>query len=69
MVFDEATVGSSAPETRADLPAGGRRLFAGSTGIGHVLVNGEEIVVDGAATDARPGRVLRSGRDTTTPSL
>ncbi|HEY6530911.1 MAG TPA: amidohydrolase family protein [Acidimicrobiales bacterium] len=69
VVFDEATVGSEPPETRADLPAGGRRLFAGSTGVGHVLVNGEEIVVDGASTDRRPGRVLRSGRDTTTPSL
>ena len=69
VVFDEETVGSGDPYTRADLPGGGRRLFAESTGIGHVLVNGEEIVVDGQSTDRRPGRVLRSGRDTTTPSL
>ena len=36
---------------------------------GHVVVAGHEIVRDGEFTDARPGRVLRSGRDTDTPSL
>jgi hypothetical protein len=34
-----------------------------------VVVNGEPIVEGGAFTDARPGRVLRAGRDTVTPSL
>ncbi len=36
------------------------------SGVGHVLVNGTEIVRDGAFTGAVPGRVLRSGRDTDT---
>ena len=64
VVFDEATIGCAELETRADLPGGGRRLFAGSTGMHHVLVNGQSIVEHGEATGAQPGRVLRSGVDT-----
>jgi N-acyl-D-aspartate/D-glutamate deacylase len=69
VVFDEATVGSEPIATRFDLPAGAGRLCANSIGVEHVLVNGEEIVADGAFTDARPGTVLRSGRDTYTPAM
>jgi N-acyl-D-aspartate/D-glutamate deacylase len=69
VVFDEATVGSSALVTRGDLPAGAERLYAEATGVAHVLVNGEPIVEGRSFTDARPGAVLRSGRDTVTPSL
>ena len=69
VVFDEDTVGSTELETRADLPGGGRRLFAASIGVDHVIVNGESIVERGSHTGARPGRVLRSGRDTDTPSV
>jgi N-acyl-D-aspartate/D-glutamate deacylase len=69
VVFDPDTVGTQPLATRFDCPGGAGRLYAESTGVGHVLVAGDEIVVDGRFTDARPGRVLRSGRDTVTPSL
>ncbi len=69
VIFDEGTVGSGPLETRADLPGGGLRLFAESTGISHVVVNGETIVERGSPTGQRPGRVLRSGRDTRSARL
>jgi N-acyl-D-aspartate/D-glutamate deacylase len=69
VVFDPATVASRAVELRHDLPGGGERLFAGSRGIDRVLVAGREVVRDGEVTDQRPGRVLRSGRDTETVTL
>lgn len=69
VVFDEDTVASGEIETRADLPGGGRRLFAQSRGVSHVIVNGEPIVNDSELTNRRPGRVLRSGRDTETVQL
>ncbi|MCG8589572.1 MAG: amidohydrolase family protein [Proteobacteria bacterium] len=64
VLFDPETVGSGEICTRADLPGQSERLFAASTGVARVFVNGRAIVVDGRATEARPGRVLRSGRDT-----
>jgi N-acyl-D-aspartate/D-glutamate deacylase len=64
VVFDPATVKPGRVHTRHDLPGGAGRLFAGAEGIGHVLVNGAEIVRDGVVTEARPGIALRSGRDT-----
>ncbi len=69
VVFDETSIDVEPVVTRFDLPSGAGRLYAGATGIGHVVVNGEEIVRDGEFTDARPGTVLQSGRDTRTPSL
>jgi hypothetical protein len=63
------TVGSRPAELRRDLPGGGERLYATSTGVTHVFVAGEEVVSDGTLTAALPGTVLRSGRDTETVSL
>lgn len=50
VVFDPATIADHA--TYADP----HRL---ATGVRHVLVNGEPVVVDGGLTDALPGRALR----------
>ncbi len=69
LIFDEDTIGSDPIAMRYDLPASAGRLYAEARGVDHVLVNGEEIVTDGAFTDARPGTILRSGTDTTTPKL
>jgi len=69
VVFDPTTVGSEPAELVTDLPGGGGRLVAGSVGVEHVLVAGIEVATDGAPTEARPGRVLRSGRDTETVHL
>jgi N-acyl-D-aspartate/D-glutamate deacylase len=66
VVLDPATIGHGAVRTRTDLPGDASRLYAEAVGIGHVLVNGTEIVRDSDFTGAVPGRVLRSGRDTDT---
>jgi N-acyl-D-aspartate/D-glutamate deacylase len=69
VVFDEASVGCGPLHTRHDLPGGASRLFAESTGVQQVLVNGVPIVVHGQVTGELPGGVVRSGRDTRTPGL
>jgi N-acyl-D-aspartate/D-glutamate deacylase len=69
VVFDPATVGATEVGTRFDLPGGAGRLYADATGIHDVLVAGQQIAIDGEYTGVRPGRVLRSGTDTRTPTL
>jgi N-acyl-D-aspartate/D-glutamate deacylase len=66
VVIDPATVGPQEVRMRFDLPTNAPRLFGGADGIDHVLVNGTEIVDHGEFTDARPGTLFRSGRDTDT---
>jgi N-acyl-D-aspartate/D-glutamate deacylase len=64
VVFDPSTVDSEPARLVHDLPGDTPRLYAGSHGVVRVLVNGVETVRDGAPTGARPGAILRSGRDT-----
>lgn len=66
VVIDPETVASEDAALHFDLPGGAPRLTAGAIGVKRVLVNGVETIRDGKATDARPGTVLRSGRDTAT---
>ena len=69
VVFDPETIASEPATLVHDLPGGSARLTADSVGVRHVFVNGVETVRDGVATGARPGSVLRSGRDTTTVAV
>ncbi|MGE3447562.1 MAG: amidohydrolase family protein [Microbacteriaceae bacterium] len=66
VIFDPDRVGSTELELRRDLPAGGMRLYSEGVGIDAVLVNGAVVAAQGELTGARPGTVLRSGRDTET---
>ena len=69
LVFDETEVARLPAEVRADLPGNASRLHAGAVGMEHVFVNGQAIAEHGKLTDALPGRVLRSGRDTDTVAV
>jgi N-acyl-D-aspartate/D-glutamate deacylase len=62
-VIDFERLSLGAPRAVRDLPAGGRRLTQDATGYVASFVGGEAIRRDGAATDARPGRMVeRSSR-------
>jgi N-acyl-D-aspartate/D-glutamate deacylase len=69
VVLDPERVGSEEVTTRFDLPGGAGRLYAPATGIEHVFVAGVEIVSTGTPTGSVPGRVLRSGIDSVTPTM
>jgi N-acyl-D-aspartate/D-glutamate deacylase len=64
VVFDADRVGPGPLHTRYDLPEGAGRLYAEAEGIEAVVVNGVPIVDGKQFTDARPGSLIRSGRDT-----
>jgi len=66
VIFDEQYIGRGPTILRADLPGGASRLYAEATGIPQVFVNGVQIIRDGELTEALPGKVLRSGKDTHT---
>ncbi|HEY4332049.1 MAG TPA: amidohydrolase family protein [Ilumatobacteraceae bacterium] len=66
VVFDPTRIGPAEVFTKFDLPGGAGRVYGEANGISHVLVNGTPCVHDGELLDARPGTLLRSGRDTRT---
>ena len=66
VVFDPTRIGPGEVFTKFDLPGGAGRVYGEANGIAHVLVNGVPCVHDGEMLDARPGTLLRSGKDTTT---
>ena len=69
VLFDPETVGTGPVYFKSDLPADEPRIYADAVGVRDVFVNGTQIVADGAHTGALPGKALRSGTDTDTPSL
>ncbi len=66
VLFDPERIGTGPFDFRADLPAGGARVWAGGSGIERVIVNGTTAMVAGTETGELNGSVLRSGRDTAT---
>jgi N-acyl-D-aspartate/D-glutamate deacylase len=68
-ILEPESVGRGEIHRVDDLPGDSWRLTANATGVKQVFVNGKPIVVDGEPTGARPGSILRSGRDTRTAPL
>ena len=69
VVFDPEAIACDEVVMRNDLPGGTKRLYAEATGISRVLVNGQVTVADGQASEATPGVVFRSGKDTETVKI
>ena len=61
-VIDMQRLGLGAPHLVFDLPAGGKRLLQRASGYCHTFVAGEETFVDGEATGALPGRLVRGAQ-------
>ena len=66
VVFDPDTIGPGPVYQKFDLPGGAGRVYGEAEGIEHVLVNGVPAVRHGEILSARPGVLIRSGRDTDT---
>jgi N-acyl-D-aspartate/D-glutamate deacylase len=62
-VFDPEVVAPTMPKLVHDLPAGARRLVQTATGYLATIVNGHVFTSNGEATEARPGQLLRAGKD------
>ena len=69
VLFDPDTVGPDTLHFSDDFPAKSAHLTSTAIGIDRVIVGGTEVVTQGELTGAQPGRLLRSGRDTTTVDL
>jgi N-acyl-D-aspartate/D-glutamate deacylase len=65
-IVDFDRIGCEAPYAAHDLPEGGMRLLQRATGYDVTIVAGEVTYLAGEATDARPGKLVRSGRYTAT---
>ncbi|MEO1038834.1 MAG: amidohydrolase family protein [Pseudomonadota bacterium] len=63
-VIDLKALRLEAPHMVQDLPAGGQRLLQGAAGYKATIVGGEVVVRDDEVTEARPGRLVRAGRET-----
>ena len=61
-VIDMAALRLHPPEMAYDLPAGGRRMLQRADGYRHTFVSGQEIMADGQATGAMPGKLVRGGQ-------
>ncbi|MCC5996142.1 MAG: amidohydrolase family protein [Oceanicaulis sp.] len=61
-IIDPARLRVHAPYLVQDLPAGGQRLLQKAEGYRATIVSGEVVVRDDEVTDARPGRLVRSGQ-------
>ncbi|RST16606.1 D-aminoacylase [Streptomyces sp. WAC05374] len=66
VLFDPERIDAGPATLVHDLPGDSPRLDSRAVGIVSVRVNGVETVRDDRVTGAVPGRVLRSGRDTST---
>lgn len=58
-IFDPETIGPQLPTLVHDLPTGASRLQQKADGILATIVNGQVLVRNNQATEARPGQVLR----------
>ena len=58
-LIDQDTLALPPPEPVHDLPAGGMRLIQAARGYRFTIKRGQIIFADGAATNARPGRLVR----------
>ena len=61
-VIDLDALGLGVPEIVRDLPAGGKRLVQRSTGYRASIVSGVPTYLEGEATGALPGRLVRGSR-------
>ncbi|WBQ13238.1 amidohydrolase family protein [Hyphomonadaceae bacterium BL14] len=61
-IIDPKRLRVHAPYLVQDLPAGGQRLLQKAEGYRATIVSGEVVVRDDEVTQARPGRLVRSGR-------
>jgi N-acyl-D-aspartate/D-glutamate deacylase len=66
VLFDPQTIASGKPSMVFDLPAGAGRVTCEPVGIQSVFVNGTPLIEGDVVSQARPGQLLRSGRDTRT---